>query len=109
MLIRRISVMVDSEYVLWLDGGVVEYPEDLVAKLHAVNPDGITAPLVLLEGSDSIQYHQRFCGAINCGGSFVSARSHKLHDPRGFIVADRPVRFANLLAAPPLSQPKLLR
>eukprot|EP01043_Picozoa_sp_COSAG02_P018419 COSAG02_NODE_860_length_16430_cov_39.045741_6_plen_276_part_00 len=90
--ILTVSAVVYSEYVLWLDGGVVEYPEDLVAKLHGVNPDGVTAPLVLVDGSDSMQYHQRFCGAVNCGGSFVSARSHKLHDPRGFFVAGRPVR-----------------
>ena len=86
-----------SEYVLWLDGGVVDYPDDLVARLHTANPDGITAPLVLLDGSDSMQYHQRFCGAVNCGGSFVSSRSHKLHDPRGFLVAGLPVRTRTAL------------
>ena len=32
----NVSVVVYSEYVLWLDGGVVEYPEDLVAVDHSV-------------------------------------------------------------------------
>ena len=81
----------EHSYVLWLDGGVVDYPADLVARLHAANPDGITAPLVLLEGSDTAKFHQRHCGALNCGGSFLSSRPHKFHDPRGFLVSGLPL------------------
>lgn len=90
----------EHQYVLWLDGGVVDFPDDLVAKLHGRNPDGITAPLVLLEGSDSMKYHQRHCGAVNCGGSFVGTRTHKLHDPRGFWVTGQPVSIIHLSTQP---------
>ena len=54
----------EHSYALWLDGGAVDYPADLVARLHAANPDGITAPLVLLEGSDTAKFHHRHCGAL---------------------------------------------
>ena len=36
---------------------VVEYPPDLVAKLYAANPGGVSAPLVLIEKTDTVAYH----------------------------------------------------
>jgi hypothetical protein len=37
------------QYVLWVDADLVDYPADLPARLYEANPEGITAPLVLLE------------------------------------------------------------
>ena len=79
------------DYVLWLDGGVVDYPKDLVSRLHGRNPEGITAPLILVEESDSQQFHQRRCGRSNCGGGMLG-RSKAMHDVRSFIVkSDQPI------------------
>lgn len=65
------------EFVLWMDADVTQYPPDLVAQLHAAmplspgeakDPDvapqarrGIVAPLVIIEGSDELTYHERAC------------------------------------------------
>lgn len=37
------------EYVLWIDADIVRYPADILTTLHAANPDGITAPAVMIE------------------------------------------------------------
>lgn len=37
------------DYVFWIDADVVDYPADLPSQLIAANPDGITAPLVVVE------------------------------------------------------------
>ena len=42
----------EHEYVLWLDADVVRYPADLVRRLYETNPTGVSAPLVVIEGSD---------------------------------------------------------
>ena len=42
----------EHEYVLWLDADVVRYPADLVKRLYETNPTGVSAPLVVIEGSD---------------------------------------------------------
>ena len=47
----------EHEYVLWLDADVVEYPPDLVGQLHGLNPGGVSAPLVLIEDSDTERFH----------------------------------------------------
>jgi hypothetical protein len=83
------------KYVLWLDGGVVRYPPDLIVKLHRANPNGITAPLVLLEESDQSYFHQRHCGSANCAGSVMGARPKKFHDPRGFLLSGQRLHGAD--------------
>ena len=54
------------ELVLWLDADVVEYPADLVAQLHAANPGGVSAPLVLIEESDTEAFHTHLCKKPLC-------------------------------------------
>ena len=39
------------DYVFWVDSDLIDYPADLPMRLHATNPGGITAPLVLLDAS----------------------------------------------------------
>lgn len=39
------------DYILWIDADVVDYPADLPSRLIAVNPEGVTAPMVFVEGS----------------------------------------------------------
>lgn len=41
----------DVDYVLMVDADIVDYPPDLPAQLYEANPDGVTAPLVLIEHS----------------------------------------------------------
>lgn len=36
-------------HVLWIDSDLVEYPDNLPTRLMEANPDGITAPLALLD------------------------------------------------------------
>lgn len=83
----RTHLKPEHDLVLWLDGGIVNYPADLVLRLHRANPGGVTAPLILLEDSDSVDFHQRYCGSVNCGGSVMSSRPKKFHDPRSFIIS----------------------
>jgi hypothetical protein len=40
------------DYVLWLDADVVKYPPTLIRQLYDTNSMGVTAPLVVIEGSD---------------------------------------------------------
>ena len=54
------------ELVLWLDADVVEYPADLVAQLYAANPGGVSAPLVLIEESDTEAFHTHLCKKPLC-------------------------------------------
>ena len=43
----------EHEYVIWLDADVVKYPSDLILRLYETNPHGVSAPLVLIENSDT--------------------------------------------------------
>ncbi|RMG95859.1 MAG: hypothetical protein D6706_11255 [Chloroflexi bacterium] len=41
----------EHDYILWVDADIVSAPPDLPALLYDANPDGVTAPLVLIEGT----------------------------------------------------------
>eukprot|EP01043_Picozoa_sp_COSAG02_P024397 COSAG02_NODE_1331_length_13215_cov_3.173058_6_plen_552_part_00 len=49
------------ELVLWLDADVVSYPADMVEQLYNANPGGVSAPLVLIEESDTEEFHNHLC------------------------------------------------
>lgn len=49
------------ELVLWLDADVVAYPADMVVQLYNANPGGVSAPLVLIEESDTEEFHKHLC------------------------------------------------
>lgn len=51
MMLDKINVQA-FDYLLWIDADVVEYPPDMPSRLIAANPRGVTAPLILIEGSD---------------------------------------------------------
>jgi hypothetical protein len=38
------------DHLLWIDADVVSYPADLPTRLLKANPEGVTAPMVLVEG-----------------------------------------------------------
>lgn len=38
-------------HVLWLDADLVAFPPDLISRLHAACPDGVAAPLPMIEGT----------------------------------------------------------
>lgn len=42
----------EHSHVLWIDADLTSYPPDLAAQLLAIDPDGIVAPFVLIEGTD---------------------------------------------------------
>lgn len=42
----------EHTHVLWIDADVVDYPPDLATRLHALDPTGIIAPMVLIEGTN---------------------------------------------------------
>ena len=64
---RLISPYLDPtihQQVLWMDADVTQYPPDLIARLYAERPKGepgVVAPLVVIEGSDDLDYHKRAC------------------------------------------------
>ena len=39
--------------MIWLDADVVKYPSDLILRLYETNPHGVSAPLVVIEDSDT--------------------------------------------------------
>lgn len=41
----------DFSHLLWIDADLVEFPSDLIDRLMEVNPDGVSAPMVLVEGT----------------------------------------------------------
>ena len=86
IVIRRFLDPTIHEYVLWVDADVVDYPADLISRLHAANPGGVTAPLVLIEGSDSEEYHSR-CRRGICGGAQQHERHAQFYDRAAFIVS----------------------
>ena len=49
MMVAEAGVSAKYDYTLWLDSDVVEFPSDLPTRLIRENPDGVTAPLVLIE------------------------------------------------------------
>jgi hypothetical protein len=50
---KMLDLFLKEEYthVLWIDADVVDYPTDLASRLHALDSEGIIAPLPLVEGS----------------------------------------------------------
>jgi hypothetical protein len=86
IVIERFLVPGLHEYVLWVDADVVEYPPNLVTLLHQANPEGVTAPTVLIEDSNSEDYHSRCRGGV-CGGKAQKERHFQFYDRAAFIVA----------------------
>lgn len=64
------------DYVLWLDADVVKYPKNLVQQLFDTDPDGVVAPLVLIESSDAEWYHHQVCNQPKCPHGTVCGRPH---------------------------------
>lgn len=46
----------DYSHLLWVDADVVDYPCDMASRLIDINPEGVTAPLVLIEDSANLFY-----------------------------------------------------
>jgi hypothetical protein len=44
----------EHTHILWIDADLVEYPVDLASRLHALDPEGIIAPLPLVEGTNRL-------------------------------------------------------
>jgi len=40
----------DWDYLFWPDADLIDYPSDIISRFIKLNPEGITAPLVLIEG-----------------------------------------------------------
>lgn len=43
--------LTDHDLVMWIDADLVDYPPDIITRLDNANPGGVTAPIVLIEGS----------------------------------------------------------
>ena len=41
----------EHDLVMWIDADLVDYPPDIIGMLDRANPGGITAPMVLIEGT----------------------------------------------------------
>ena len=97
------------KWVLWLDADVVSYPPDLVSILAAsLNRKlGVAAPLVVIEDSDTEEFHTKLCRRPLChmgmqratklsvGTAFASRRYAQFYDRAAFIargvnVSDNP-------------------
>ena len=42
----------EHDLVMWIDADLVDYPADIITRLDKVNPGGVTAPMVLIEGME---------------------------------------------------------
>ena len=84
----------EHAYVLWRDADIVAAPPDLVARLHAANPGGVSAPAVVIEDSNSSAYHQRRCGRDDCSAfnGMVGHKGYQFYDAAAFFEAGHVVR-----------------
>lgn len=41
----------DHDLVMWIDADLVDYPPDIITRLDGANPGGVTAPVVIIEGT----------------------------------------------------------
>ena len=57
------------DYVLWVDADVIDYPPDICSRFLALNPNGITAPLPIIEGSERLY---DTLGYIDEGGTHLA-------------------------------------
>lgn len=60
----------EYQYILWIDADVVDYPCDMPSRLIEVNPEGITAPLVLIEDTPGPLFYD-FAASIMKGKSSI--------------------------------------
>ena len=49
-------------HVLWIDADVVDYPDNLATRLHAIDSEAVIAPLVLIEGTNRFYDTRGFVG-----------------------------------------------
>jgi hypothetical protein len=48
------------DYFLWIDADVIDFPLDMPSRLIAGNPDGVSAPMVLIEGRTTFYDYTAF-------------------------------------------------
>ena len=93
-------------FVFWLDADVISVPDDVVAALHRANPTGVTAPAVVLDGTDTEAHHFEKCGAPVCarmGGATADGRDARpgavrrkqFYDTAGFFEAGQHAHLPN--------------
>ena len=64
----------EHAFVFWLDADVVRLPADLIARLHAANPTGVSAPAVVVEGSNTTAWHRAYCHRNDCAAVWQQQR-----------------------------------
>jgi len=48
----------EHDLVMWIDADIVDYPADIITVLDNANPGGVTAPMVLIEGT--VQFYDTY-------------------------------------------------
>jgi hypothetical protein len=48
------------DYLLWIDADIIDFPLDMPSRLIEGNPTGISAPMVLIEGSNTFYDYTAF-------------------------------------------------
>jgi hypothetical protein len=64
------------DYLLWIDADVVKYPLDMPTKLIEANPDGVSAPLVLIQ--DSIEFYDWAAFVMKGKSHILPADRHRV-------------------------------
>jgi len=82
------------DLVMWIDADLVDYPSDIIIRLDAANPGGVTAPMVLIENSQ--QFYDTY-GYVQ-DGHHINAFPPYLH-PLGELVEMDAVGCAYLIPA----------
>ena len=90
LIIRRF-LSSEHEYVFWLDADITRLPPDTIRRLHDANPGGVSAPAVVLESSNTSDYHMLYCHKPACGpgGGF------RFYDTAAFFEVGKTVQLAN--------------
>ena len=74
-----LNVIDQLSFYLYTHPYTIRYPADLVSQLHKANPGGVSAPLVLIEDSDSEEHHMHLCKRPLCHmGMQVSAIGNEI-------------------------------
>lgn len=84
-------------HILWIDGDIVDYPPNLLDLLMEANPNGVCAPMVLIEGGNSFYDRSAF---------IIRGRSHFKPHHRIPFLSGRNLNFVPPYWAPSAAIPK---
>ena len=73
------------DYVFWLDADLTVVPPDVVSRLHAANPGGVSAPLVLLDKQGAATFSSSASSSSSSSAAAAAAAAAAADGGGGFV------------------------